>query len=120
MNKYKAQRTGDFPSRLEAAVYQLLYLRQKAGEISDIQRQVRCELTDAAIATKIDFSFIEVASGQTIYAEAKGCVTDRWNLLKRLWAHYGPGKLEIWGGTYARPKLVDVIIPKWEKWKWEK
>jgi hypothetical protein len=115
MNKYKAQRTGDFPSRLEAAVYQLLYLRQKAGEISDIQRQVRCELTDAAIATKIDFSFVDVGSGSTIYCEAKGMATERWNLLKRLWAHYGPGKLEIWGGTYARPKLVDVIIPKDKK-----
>lgn len=114
-NKYSAQRTGDFPSKLEYSVHQMLLLREKAKEIRNIQRQVRVELTDAAIATKVDFSFEEVSTGETVYCEAKGMATERWNLLKRLWAYYGPGKIEVWGGSHMRPKIMDVITPKVSK-----
>lgn len=111
-NKFSAQRTGDFPSKLEASVYQMLLLREKAKEIRNIERQVRIELTDAAIATKIDFRFEEAPEWNRVCCEAKGVSTERWNLLKRLWAYYGPCKLEIWGGNYTRPKIMDIITPK--------
>lgn len=110
-NKYGAKKSGDFPSKLEASVYQLLLLREKAKEISEIKRQVRVELTDACIATKVDFSFTENSTGQTVFCEAKGVETERWNLIKRLWRFYGAGPLEIFKGTYMRPQLVETIIP---------
>jgi hypothetical protein len=108
-NKYSAVAKDGFPSKLEAAVYDILLLREKAKEIKDIRRQVRVELTKAAIAAKIDFAFIDVRSGETVYCEAKGSDTERWILIKRLWPHYGPANLEIFKGRYTRPQLVEII-----------
>lgn len=115
-SKYNAVRTVDgFPSKLESSVYQMLLLRERAKELRNIQRQVRVELTKAAIATKIDFSAEESPDWKTIYIEAKGMATERWNLLKKLWAYYGPGKLEIWGGSHDRPKITAIVIPGGDK-----
>jgi hypothetical protein len=108
-NKYRAVRIGDFPSKLEYAVHEILLERERAKEISDIKRQVRVELTKAAIATKIDFSFLERSTNEIVYCEAKGMEQDRWKLLKRLWAFYGPGKLEVWGGSWNRPRIKEII-----------
>ena len=111
-NKYKARPTDGFPSQLEKAVYQLLLERERAKEISDIKRQVRVELTKAAIATKIDFSFLERSTNEIVFCEAKGMEQDRWKLLKRLWAFYGPGKLEVWGGSWNRLRIKEIIEPR--------
>jgi hypothetical protein len=110
-SKYRAVKSGDFPSKLEAAVHQILLLRQKAGEITDIKRQVRVELTKAAIATKVDFSFIDVKTGTVTFCEAKGVKTERYRLIERLWRFYGPSPLEVYGGNYRNPKLMEVIVP---------
>lgn len=107
-NKYKAEATDGFPSKLEKAVHDLLLLRQRAKEIKDIKRQVRVTLT-AGIASKIDFSFLEIETNETVYCEAKGMSTERWTMIKKLWRSYGPSKLEIWGGTYKRPRLMEII-----------
>jgi len=111
-NKFSAEAGEGFPSKLEGAVHQMLLLRERAKEIRNIQRQVRVELTKSAIATKVDFSFEESPLWETVYCEAKGVATERWQLLRKLWAHYGPGKLEIWGGSHHRPKITGIVIPE--------
>ena len=107
--KFRSVRTDGMASKLEAAVRQILFLREKAGEIRDIKSQCRVELTLACIATKVDFCFTDCSTGETVYAEAKGFETDRWKIIKRLWRFYGPAKMEIWTGSYSNPKMTEEI-----------
>ena len=110
-NKYRAQKVknefGNFASKLEAAVYALLKLREEQGDICGLKCQVQIELTKAKIVYKPDFAFIE--NGIAAYAEAKGFETQSWRLKKRLWKYYGPGPLYIYSGSYDRPCLVETI-----------
>jgi hypothetical protein len=39
-----------------------------------------------------------LTSKEFVWAEAKGFETDPWKM-KKLWKHYGPGKLEIYKGN---------------------
>lgn len=99
-----------FHSKLEAAVYDLLQLRQKAGEIQEIHCQDHIYLSDARIGCIPDFK-CQRPDGSTFWVEAKGFPNDRWPIIKKLWKHYGPGTLEIWRGTYAKPKIDEIIVP---------
>jgi hypothetical protein len=101
-----------FASKLEAAVFDLLCLREKAGEIRDIKCQVRVKLSAADIVYIADFGFENVASGRPAFSEAKGFETDIWRIKRRLWIHYGPGILEIWRGSYRKPYLDETIVPQ--------
>lgn len=100
-----------FASKLEAAVYQLLKLRMKAGEIRTIQVQDHIYLTLARIGYVPDFK-CTLSDGSFLWVEAKGYPNDRWPMKKKLWKFYGPGPLEIWQGTYRSPQLVETIVPK--------
>lgn len=113
-NKYHATRTADgFPSKLESSVYGILQLREKAGEISDIKRQVPVILQDGPpdvkIAWRLDFSFIENSTKQIVYVEAKGIPTGEYKLKLKLWRKNPPGPLEIYMGHYSKPSLVERI-----------
>lgn len=115
-NKYNSVKTADgFPSKLEASVYQQLLLREKAGEIRDIRRQHSFRFP-CGPSWKIDFSFIDCASGDTVYCEAKGAELEVYRLKKRMFGGCpileSAGALEIWKGDYRRPGLTDVVIPK--------
>jgi len=101
-----------FGSKLEAAVYQMLLAREQAGEISDIKCQVNVHLTMAKILYIADFSFFDNVVLKVVYCESKGFESPEWRLKRKLWMHFGPGKLEIWKGTYKRPTLSEVITPK--------
>lgn len=86
-NKYGAKKTvvGEikFDSRHEANVWMMLQAREKAGEISDLERQVRVPLmgqyrplftrTGRKMVLTFDFRYIE--DGVTIYHDAKGYPT---------------------------------------------
>lgn len=110
--KYGNKRTANgFPSKLEEAVYNLLQLFVKGGEIKDLVRQPQVRLTKAGIGYKPDFKYTDCKTGEDVWVEAKGVETEGYLIRKRLWKHYGPGKLEIYKGTYRRPKLVEVIQP---------
>lgn len=115
-NKYKAKPTNGFPSKLEAAVHDVLLLREKCGEISDIKRQQQVVLQEGArdvrISWRLDFSFVEKATGQIAYAEAKGIENADYKLKLKLWRANPPARLYIYKGDYKRPKLVEVIEPK--------
>jgi hypothetical protein len=101
-----------FSSKLEASVYSILKNRENLGEIKIIQVQDHVYMSLSRVLYIPDFKCLEVASGAFFWVEAKGYANDRWPTKKKLWKFYGPGKLEIWKGTYQRPFLDEVIIPK--------
>jgi len=110
--KFGNVRTDSFPSKLEASVFQVLCLREKAGEIRDVKRQPSVKLTPS-ITWKVDFSFTHSLTGETAYCEAKGKWTEAAGLKLRLWRDgFGPGPLEIWQGNWSRPVLVEVVVPR--------
>ncbi len=112
-NKFNNVRTGDgFPSKLEAAVYQILRLREKAGEIKDIRRQHSVDL-GCQITWMVDFSYLDKKTKQRVWVEAKGMETGEYRLKLKLWRWgQGPGRLEIWKGNYRGPTMTDVIVPR--------
>lgn len=121
MNKYgnvKVETDGyTFGSKLEASVYQLLKLRQKAGEIVKIQTQdhiIICGPPGHACKKKIsyvaDFRCFR-PDGTSFWVESKGYANDRWPMKRNLWIHYGPGILEIWKGSHLNPVLDEIIAP---------
>jgi len=116
-SKYGAKRTNGFPSKLENAVHEMLLMRQLAGEIKDIKQQQTVVLQpggkDVRIAWKVDFSFTKVATGETVFAEAKGFPTNDYLLKLKLWRAKPQFDLEIWTGDYRRPTLKE-IIKKWD------
>jgi len=109
-HKYKAKKAIvdgiNFDSKLESQVYLLL---KADSNIKSIDLQSKVYLTEAKILAKIDFK-IELQDGSVRYVEAKGMATPVWNLKKRLWRKYGPSTLEIWGGSYTSPGLVDTVL----------
>jgi hypothetical protein len=116
-NKYGARRVKtlgqSFDSRLEAAVYNQLCFRERAGEIRDIERQVTLELTPypGLIRVRIDFCFFDIAREVRVAVEAKGFDKPEWLLKLKLWRLFGPYELELWKGTHARPVLAEIIAP---------
>jgi hypothetical protein len=109
LSKYSAQKVGNFSSKLEANIYNILLNRQDAGELKDIQCQSKVYLTDARILLIVDFKAVVAATGKDLWIEAKGMPTPVWAIKKRLWKYYGPGKLEIWAGRHTRPFLSEVV-----------
>lgn len=115
-NKYgnvKVSHAGlSFASKAEASLYDFLKLREAAGEIRDIKNQVHVYLTDARIAYVADFEYFSLLSDCTEYAEMKGYSTDVWRIKRRLWQHYGPGTLCVYGGSRGRLVLTETITTK--------
>lgn len=107
-HKFNAERINGFDSKLEQAVFFYLEFLEKKGEISDIRKQDTVYLTKAKISWRVDFSALD-KNGKRFYVEAKGLETIDYKLKKKLWEVYGPGRLEIWKGTYQKPKLHEVI-----------
>jgi hypothetical protein len=101
-----------FASKLEAALYQQLWLRQCAGEIRELKCQESVWLTEARIEYKADFSFFDVKQSCKVWAEAKGFETAIWKLKLRLYRTYGPGPLELYYGTAKNVWLAETIIPR--------
>lgn len=99
-----------FGSKLEAAVYDMLILRQKAGEILEITPQNHVKLTRAKILYIADFH-CKLPDGSSLWVEAKGMATPVWGIKRRLWKFYGPGPLEIWNGSFRKLNLKETIIP---------
>lgn len=96
-------------SKLESAVCAMIGLREKAGEIELIKAESHVYLTKARICYIPDFECLDLRTGKPLYVEAKGYSNDRFPIIKKLWAHYGPAPLEIWRGTASRPFLDEII-----------
>lgn len=107
-------------SKLEKALGDYLNGLVMAGDLSDLKEQVRvrvcCRSPDCRHDEKIeyiaDFSAIETKSGERIYIEAKGFDEPKWRLKRRLWKHTGPGRLQVWKGSYKKFYLDEEITPR--------
>lgn len=79
-----------FDSKLESEHYLLLTNRLKRGEIKDLARQVKIELTSNAEKHKdkvhyiADFVFFDLALNRWIVWDSKGMPTDAYKI-KRKW-----------------------------------
>lgn len=84
-SKYRNVRTNGFASKKEAKRYQELKLLAKAGEICELECQVRfpIKINDILVCTYVaDFVYIE-RHGQVV-EDVKGMRTPIYNLKKRL------------------------------------
>lgn len=113
-NKFGANLTAG-KSKLERAVDDLLCLREKAGEIKDLKRQQTLVLLEGdrsqRITWRIDFAWTDPLNNAPCFAEAKGFPTPEYKLKLKLFRANPQGRLEIWGGTYTRPQLMEIIEP---------
>ncbi len=111
--KYRSVRTNGFSSKLENAVHDILKLRERAGEISEIKCQQQVVLQDGSkdvrITWRVDFSYVDNKTRQTVFVEAKGIETNDYKLKLKMWKFNPPAPLEIYKGTHARPILVERI-----------
>ncbi|MGZ6290422.1 MAG: hypothetical protein ACXWQO_19690, partial [Bdellovibrionota bacterium] len=97
----------------EAAVFQILSIMEKAGEIAALRHHPGTVFLSAArIQYRPDFTFTRVSTGKQEWAESKGFASPRWPTQKKMWKHFGPGPLHIYMGSHAYPKLVETIKPE--------
>jgi Protein of unknown function (DUF1064). len=107
--KYSAQRqTVDgitFDSKKEARRYKDLRMLELAGDIRDLQRQVVVELMgrDGPLLTRtgrkmkitVDFSYVDVRTGLTVYEDAKGMPTRDYEVRRAVAAAQGVQVVEV-------------------------
>lgn len=117
--KYKSVKVDfhgrSFHSKLEAAVYSLLLLREKSGEITDIKCQVHVKFHThdfGKIHMIPDFSVVDSKTGELFYVEAKGLFTRDFARKRKAWLAGGPGRMEVWVGRWQRPMLKEILVPK--------
>ncbi len=108
-NKFSAQRTTvdgvTFDSKREAARWAELNLLRKAGEIKDLHRQVVIPLKGSEgpllsrkglqMRLTVDFSYILVSTGETIYEDAKGMPTRDYEVRRAIAAAQGVEVIEV-------------------------
>ena len=95
----KTAREITFDSEKEAEYYLQLYLREKAGEITDIRRQVKITILDPftdisgrkhrGIYYYADFFFKEVQSSRIHFIDVKGFKTEVYRIKKKLLSYQG-------------------------------
>lgn len=121
--KFGIQRVEDkdgrrYASGLEREYFQELLLREKAGEIRDLERepQIYFEINGVRITGyKPDFSFFEIKLGARVWEETKGEATDKtegWRIRQNLWRAIGPGLLRVIKGDKNGWACVRVIHPQ--------
>lgn len=118
-NKYgnkKVEHEGgrSFGSQFEAALFSQLSLLEKAGELRNIQCQVHVRLLgrEPDVVYIPDFSAEDRRlNWETVYFEAKGYETPEWRIKRRLWHHFGPGRLRVFKGSAKSFKMVEEIVP---------
>lgn len=114
-NKFNAKRTNGFASKLESAVFDILTLRQRAGEIKDLRCQHVVVLQDGPkeikINWKIDYSYTDTSTNRLCFAEAKGVWTQDFIIKLKLFKKLGIGQIEIWGGNWRSPKILEKWVP---------
>ncbi len=113
-NEAKSIRPGglSFPSKLEAATYDWLSLREKSGEIKIEKIQDHCYLTEARILYIADFKILNLETKEYEWVEAKGLEMPRFIIIKKLWRFYGLGVLTVVKGSYTNLRIDEIIIPK--------
>ena len=116
-SKYGAKRTlcsenHPHPSGLEASVCELLILRQRAKEIRNLKWQHTVHL-GSGIKWKVDWSFERAPDWHPMLAEAKGVEGRDYRMKLKMYQNGGGTcPIEIWKGSAARPRIVEVVVPK--------
>ncbi len=85
ISKFRNVPTAGFHSKKEARRFEELKLLEKAGEIDNLQTQVKFDLSinGTRIATyTADFVYLE--NGKQIVEDVKGYPNDRWPMKKKL------------------------------------
>ena len=98
-------------SKLEYSVCQIIHFREMAGELKHLQHEDHVKLSGWYTYIP-DFKCLDLKTNQEFWIEAKGKADGRWLSTKKGWKHSGPGILEIWGGSYVSPVLIETIVPK--------
>ncbi len=114
-NKFKAIRTRGFGSKLEAAGYDMLKLRELSGEIKDIKCQQAVTLAEGnghRVRWKLDFSFRIVATDQLEYVEIKGIETADYKIKLKLYKMNPPAPLTVVKGTYRKLFIAERVEKK--------
>lgn len=99
-------------SLAEAALCAELRWQVKAGALSNIRHEVTVRLSDAEIRYIADWVVFDCALQCDVWYEFKGKEMARWPTIKRLWKHYGPGKLRIFKGSAEKFRMVQEINPE--------
>lgn len=114
--KFRAQKVShdgrNFSSKLEAAVYNLLKLREKAKEIEIVDHQAHVYMTKARVHFIPDFRVFDYKLNDFVYVEAKGVELPPWRIKRSLWPWYGPGRLEVYKGSHHKVFLHEVLDNK--------
>lgn len=110
-SKYNAKKTVidgvKFDSKAEGEYYLFLKKMEELGRIAIIELQPKVYLTKSKILYKPDFKILE--DGQEVYIDVKGMQTPVFNMKKRLWRHYGAGKLRLVKKRSGGFELLDEI-----------
>ena len=119
--KYGNETCQGYPSKLEKNVGDRLKLLEKAGKISNLRRQQSVRLgtkfwrCDFCYEEKKKFNpdpgkFYDRDETETVFAEAKGYdALGHWPWIKEMWKLVGPGRLEIWMGTWKNPYRSEIL-----------
>lgn len=94
-----------FDSKHEAARWAQLRLLERAGQISELRRQVALPLegrdgplktrTGRAMRLTVDFAYLDHATGQTVYEDAKGMPTRDYEVRRAVAAAQGLEVIEV-------------------------
>jgi hypothetical protein len=113
-HKYGAQRSKctlghSHRSKLESSVCAII---GKDPDLELVQAEEHVYLSDAEILYIADFKVRRLSTGLMHRVEAKGYESPTWPIKKKLYKTYGELPLHIYKGSYTRPFLDEVIIPK--------
>lgn len=91
-SKFNAIKTNGYDSKKEYKIAKMLEMREKAGEIECLQKQVKYELIPAQYRNKkcierainyiADFTYVE--NGETVVADVKGWRTKEYRIKRKL------------------------------------
>lgn len=91
-SKFNAVKSNGYDSKKEYKIAQILELREKAGEIQHLQKQVKFELIPSQYRNKkcieramnyiADFTYVE--NGETVVADVKGWRTKEYRIKRKL------------------------------------
>lgn len=96
------------PSALHCSVYENLLLLERAGEISNIRKEVRIRVC-GDLFWKIDFVVFDEKRQCDVGHEAKGQEFERYIAVIQAWAGTGPFDVVVWKGSWQRPFIEKTV-----------
>ncbi len=106
--KYGNVKEEGWDSQGERKYYKHLLIRERAGDIHSLTKQVRVDLHVGKRFMKIDFHYFDNNRNEWVWDDFKGFPTPEWLLKMAIWgAGFGPGTLlvtkKVSGGYHSNP-----------------